>query len=82
MATGTVDVRTREEKDNRLGKMRVDELIKMFESLLPKRSKNYEEIYNKVWRPEDFPVKELPPKEKKPKEDAKEESKKEESKAE
>ena len=54
MNAGAVDVRTREEK--RLGKMRIDDLVKMFEEQQPHKSKNFEEFYGKAWKPEDFPV--------------------------
>lgn len=43
MNAGAVDLRTREEK--RMGKYRVDDLIKLFESLQPEKSKNFESFY-------------------------------------
>ena len=39
-----------------LGSKRVDEASDFFKSLLPQRSKRYEELYSKAWRPEDYPV--------------------------
>ena len=59
MNSGAVDVRTREEK--RIGKMRVDDLVKMFNEQMPQKSKNFEDFYNKAWKPEDFPVQEAQP---------------------
>lgn len=59
MNSGAVDVRTREEK--RIGKMRVDDLVKMFEEQMPAKSKNFEDFYNKAWKPEDYPAQEAQP---------------------
>jgi hypothetical protein len=39
-----------------LGSKRVDEAAEFFRSLLPQRSKRYEELYSKAWRAEDYPV--------------------------
>jgi hypothetical protein len=54
MNQGSVDVRTREEK--RLGKFRIDDLVKLFESEMPAKSKSFSDYYSKSWKPEDFPV--------------------------
>lgn len=51
---GCVDVRTRE--GERVGKMRVDEVAKYFESLMPKKSNKYQHLYEKVWSPEHYPI--------------------------
>lgn len=50
--TGTVDIRTRENK--RMGKMRVDELHEHFQSLMPSKSNKYEQFYAKAWDPSTF----------------------------
>lgn len=50
--TGTVDVRSRD--GERVGKMRVDEVAKFFHSQQPPKSKSFEELYSKMWKPEDF----------------------------
>ena len=39
-----------------LGSKRVDQAADFFRSLLPQRSKRYEELYSKAWRPEDYPT--------------------------
>ena len=44
-----VDIRTRD--NERMGKMRIDQLDEHFQSLLPKNSKKYEEFYAKAWDP-------------------------------
>lgn len=49
-----VDVRSRE--DQRIGKYRIDKLAEFFESQMPFKSKNYDELYSKVWRAEDYPM--------------------------
>lgn len=71
MKAGMVDVRSRE--GERVGKMRVDEAAKFFNSLLPKKSQSHDERYSKVWNPNDYPVaQEQPAQEKKPEEEKKE----------
>ncbi len=52
---GTVDIRQRDNKQ--IGSKRVDECANFFRSLIPERSVHFEKLYNKVWRPEDYPVK-------------------------
>lgn len=52
--SGTVDVRSRE--DARLGKMRVDELHKYFQSLMPLESEKSKNLYSKAWNPADYPI--------------------------
>ena len=47
-----VDIRTRD--NERMGKMRIDQLDEHFQSLLPKNSKKYEEFYAKAWDPSKF----------------------------
>jgi glutathione S-transferase/translation elongation factor EF-1beta len=51
-ATGTVDIRTRE--NQRLGKMRVDKLADYLKSLLPKPSNAHNLFYEKAWDPAMF----------------------------
>jgi hypothetical protein len=53
MKSGTVDIRSRE--DARIGKKRVDELVEYFQSLMPKPSKKFEELYSKAWNPKHYP---------------------------
>ena len=43
-----------------MGKKRVDELVAIFEKELPQKSKSFEELYSKVWKPEDYPYVEAP----------------------
>lgn len=43
-----------QEKGGLLGKMRVDEVDKMFHGLMPERSKNFFELYKKAWNPTAF----------------------------
>ena len=52
--SGCVDVRTRD--NERVGKMRIDEVAALFQSLMPKKSNMYEHLYEKVWSPVDYPV--------------------------
>lgn len=53
--TGLVDIRTRENK--RMGTMRVDEFHNYLqESEMPKKSKAYEQFYEKAWDPSQFSV--------------------------
>jgi len=52
--SGCVDVRTRE--NVRQGKMRVDKVAEFFESLLPKKSPEFDSMYSKAWKAEDYPV--------------------------
>jgi threonyl-tRNA synthetase len=55
--TGTVDVRSKEgTQEKRMGKKRVDEVVKYFDSLMTPKSKSYKELYAKAWKPEDYPV--------------------------
>lgn len=49
-------MRTRD--GERVGKMRIDEVAKHFENLMPKKSHSFENLYSKVWRPEDYPAEE------------------------
>jgi hypothetical protein len=49
MESGTVDIRTRENK--RIGKMRIDELHAYFQSLIPAKSNAFEKFYEKAWKP-------------------------------
>lgn len=49
---GTVDIRTRD--NERMGKMRVDELHNYFQSLMPNKSTMYEKFYAKAWDPSHF----------------------------
>ena len=39
-----------------LGSKRVDETAEFFRSLMPQRSKHFDNLYNKAWKPEDYPV--------------------------
>ena len=36
--------------------MRVDKLAEYFETLMPPKSPNYNSLFSKVWRPEDYPI--------------------------
>jgi hypothetical protein len=36
--------------------MRIDDLANFFQSLMPKPSSKTDELYNNMWRPEDYPV--------------------------
>jgi len=36
--------------------MRIDELVKYFNSLSPKPSRSHDHLYEKCWRPEDYPI--------------------------
>ena len=38
------------------GNKRVDETVAFFNSLLPKRSNQFEKLYSKAWNPADYPV--------------------------
>lgn len=49
---GTVDIRNRE--NERIGKMRVDELHHYFQSLMPNKSTAYEKFYAEAWDPTKF----------------------------
>jgi len=53
-ASGTVDINGRE--GQMLGSKRVDETAEFFRSLMPQRSKHFDNLYNKAWKPEDYPV--------------------------
>ena len=50
--TGMVDIRTRD--NERMGKMRIDQLHEHFQSLLPGKSNEYEKFYEKAWDPSVF----------------------------
>jgi threonyl-tRNA synthetase len=50
---GCVDVRSRD--GQRQGKMRVDAVARFFESLSPKPSRSHDNLYSKIWSPEDYP---------------------------
>ena len=52
---GQVDVRCRD--GSRIGKKRVDELAEYFKSLSPKPSRSFDNLYQNVWKSEDFPEK-------------------------
>ena len=52
MKTGTVDIRTRD--NQRMGKMRIDKLHEYFQSLMPSKSRMYEQFYEKAWDPVNF----------------------------
>lgn len=62
-ATGCVDIRGRD--GQMLGSKRVDETAEFFKSMLPQRSKCYEELYSKAWRAVDYPASEYKEEEKK-----------------
>lgn len=47
-----VDIRTRD--NERMGKMRIDQLHEHFQSLLPSKSNEYEKFYQKAWDPSQF----------------------------
>lgn len=51
---GQVDIRSRD--NQRVGKMRIDELVQFFRSQSPKPSRSHDNLYSNVWRPEDYPV--------------------------
>ena len=53
----------RSREDKVVGTMRIDEIAHFFEALLPKKSNSFEQLYSKVWKPEDFPVVEAQPEE-------------------
>ena len=55
---GCVDVRSRD--GQRVGKMRIDQVAKYFEDLKPKPSRSSDHLYEKIWKPEDYPVVENP----------------------
>ena len=55
---GCVDVRSRD--GQRVGKMRIDQVAKYFEELKPKPSRSSDHLYNKIWKPEDYPIVEHP----------------------
>jgi threonyl-tRNA synthetase len=50
--SGMVDIRTRD--NERVGKMRVDQLHEYFQTLMPGKSNKYEEFYAKAWDPSKF----------------------------
>lgn len=50
---GCVDVRSRD--GQRVGKMRIDQVAKYFEELKPKPSRSSDHLYEKIWKPEDYP---------------------------
>lgn len=50
--TGTVDVRTRENK--RIGAKRIDKLHEYFLALLPRLSNAHEKFYSKQWNIDDY----------------------------
>jgi threonyl-tRNA synthetase len=52
--SGHVDIRSREDKQ--IGNMRVDKCVEYFRGLLPKESNSYNNLYNKAWKPEDYPA--------------------------
>jgi hypothetical protein len=52
MKSGTVDIRTRD--NQRMGKMRIDKLHEYFQSLMPNKSRMYEQFYEKAWNPANF----------------------------
>ena len=58
VAAGMVDIRSRD--NTRVGKMRIDDLVKFFNDLTPKPSRSHDKLYAKVWNPADYPVQ--PPK--------------------
>jgi threonyl-tRNA synthetase len=51
---GCVDVRSRD--GQRVGKMRVDDLAKYLENLTPKPSRSHDNLYSKIWTPEEYPI--------------------------
>jgi nitrate reductase alpha subunit len=51
-SSGMVDIRTRD--NERMGKMRIDQLHEHFQSLYPSKSNKYEEFYAKAWDPSQF----------------------------
>jgi hypothetical protein len=54
MATGTVDVRMRDD-NARHGKWRIDDLAEHLKSLHPKPSKSHVNFYSNMWNPANFP---------------------------
>jgi len=68
MATGTVDVRTRD--NQRHGKIRVNTLVDMLNDLYPKPSNSRKNMYNKMYNPDDY--KDIPLPVPKPMEESKE----------
>jgi hypothetical protein len=68
MKTGTVDVRTRDEK--RHGKIRLNTLVEMFKDMYPKPSEKHERLYKNMYNPDDY--KDIPLPEQKPQEERKE----------
>lgn len=53
MATGTVDVRMRDD-NARHGKWRIDDLAAHLKTLEPKQSNSYHNFYKKMWNPDNF----------------------------
>lgn len=51
---GQVDIRSRD--NQRIGKMRIDQLVEYFKSLSPKDSRTHDALYSKIWNPADYPV--------------------------
>ena len=51
---GQVDIRSRD--NQRLGKMRIDQLVTYFQNLSPKPSRSHDNLYSGIWRPEDYPL--------------------------
>ena len=54
MASGTVDVRMRDD-NARHGKWRIDDLAAHLKTLEPKLSNSHHNFYKKMWNPTDFP---------------------------
>ena len=42
--------------------MRIDQVAKYFEDLKPKPSRSSDNLYQKIWNPEDYPIIEHPEK--------------------
>jgi hypothetical protein len=61
-AVGMVDIRSRD--NQRLGKMKVDDLVKFFLDQNPKPSRSHDKLYKKMWNPADFPAAAATPKQK------------------
>ena len=57
--TGQVDIRSRD--NQRVGKMRIDELVQFFRNQSPKPSRSHDNLYSNIWRPEDYPVQPVQP---------------------
>ena len=53
-AVGMVDIRSRD--NARVGKKRIDELVEFFHEQTPKPSRSHDRLYQKMWRPEDYPM--------------------------